>query len=182
MTIEYLATPRTPTRLPRRAIIAVVVAVVLVAGLFVWWTDAVRREANETLAAALQDTSQGAKAGQARVLSTLAYSYPMIWSTSVPYGLRTGLREVVESSAGEVAADLRRVRADVAAVRVLPWQADQQVAQREVLALIDAHLARFDRMSADAASIGPVMSETDPSDASARESLRASGAGEPPKR
>ena len=51
-----------------------------------------------------------------------------------------------------------------------------------MLVLIDAHLARFDRMSADAASIGPVMSETDPSDASARESLRASGAGEPPKR
>ena len=176
MSLEYLATPHQPSRRPRRAPIVVVAVVVIVAGLFVWWSDSVRRNANDVLASSLQTADQRATAGQARVLSTLAYSYPMIWSSSVPDHVRAGLRQVVESSAADVAEELRAVRADVIGVRILPWQSAQAAARTQVLGLVDAELARFDLMGRDATSIGLVMSGPEPSDAAARESLSASGA------
>lgn len=181
MTLEYLSTQRTASRRPRAALVAlglVVVVLVVIVGVFAWWNDSVRRNANVVLAAAFEDADQRATAGQARVLSTLAYSYPMIWSTSVPDSVRAGLRAVVESSAHDVAEELRSVRADVVGVRILPWQSAQEQARVQVLGLIDAELARFDLMARDATSIGLVMAGPEPSDAAARESLSASGADE----
>ena len=178
MTLEYLSTPRPPSRRPRAALIVAIVVLVVIGGLFAWWNDSVRKNANAVLASALQDVDQRATAGQARVLSTLAYSYPMIWSTSVPDSVRAGLRAVVESSAHDVAEELRSVRADVVGVRILPWQSAQEQARVQVLGLVDAELARFDLMGRDATSIGLVMAGPEPSDAAARESLSASGADE----
>jgi hypothetical protein len=157
-------------------VIGLVALLVLLGGLFLWWSESVRRHANETLSVALQSASRDATAGQARVLSTLAYSYPMIWSMSVSDEVRSGLREVVQASSVDVADGLRQVRDQAAEVRVLPWQQSQRQAQQEVLAVIDAYAERFDRMGADATAIGVVLSEPDPSDAAARDSLRASGA------
>jgi hypothetical protein len=134
----------------------------VIVGLVAWWSENVRRQADETLATATVQVEQDARAGQARVLSTLSYASPMIWSSEVSESVRSGLRRVVQGSASEVVDGLRAVREDVASTRVLPWQADQVRDRAAVLALVDAYLGRFEEIAGDARAIGTVMAKPSP--------------------
>ena len=182
MTVEYLATPVQPRRRPTRTGQALVLlALVLVAlgalGL-VRWTQATRDHANATLARVLAEAEDRATIGEASVLATLAYASPMIWSTSVPESVQAGLRGVVEARAGQIAADLAELEAEAAGVGLLTWQGQQGLAREQVLAAVRAQRERFDRIAADARSIGQVMAEARPSSDAARAALRASGGDE----
>jgi hypothetical protein len=178
VTVEYLVAGGWPRpRLYGRLVAGVIVAVLLACAV-VWGSDKVKNDANESLSAALVGAQQQAVAGEARVVSTLSYTYPMIWSTSVSDDVRAGLRQIVQASAAEVVTSLTEMRVAAAAVRLLPWQVPQLAAQAAVLSLIDAQLRRFERIATDATVIGPVLAEQPPSDAEASRLLRASGAGD----
>jgi hypothetical protein len=159
VSLEYLG--EEPTRRMRWLLPAVVVLVAGV-GLVGWWTEQVRHQADETFATAVTQVQVDARAGQAKVLSTLTYASPMIWSTEVSETVRGDLRKVVQGSAAQVVAGLRNVREDVASTRVLPWQGDQVADRTAVLRLVDAYLGRFEEIAADARQIGTVMALPSP--------------------
>ena len=159
MSLEFLG--EEPTRRMRwllPAVIALVAAVALVG----WWTEHLRQQADETFATAVTQVQEDARAGQAKVLATLTYASPMIWSSEVSDSVRADLRKVVQGSAAEVVTGLRRVREDVASTRVLPWQGDQVADRTAVLRLVDAYLGRFEEIAADARQIGTVMARPSP--------------------
>jgi len=159
VSLEYLGDE--PSRRFRFVLPAVIVLVAVVA-LVAWWSESVRHRADETLATAATEVQQDARAGQAKVLSTLSYASPMIWSSEVSESVRSGLRKVVQGSAAQVVVGLRAVREDVASTRVLPWQSDQVHDRAAVLALVDAYLGRFQEIAADARQIGTVMAQPSP--------------------
>ena len=131
----------------------------LVAAGFLWWSDSMRSSANEQLTIAFRDAVEGAAAGERQVQGTLAYASPMIWSASVPEGVREDLRALVEATAADVSADLGIVRERVAGTSVLPWHEPQAAARAELLALIDAQRARFDGIANDASDIDLILAD-----------------------
>jgi hypothetical protein len=159
VSLEYLG--EEPTRRTRWLLPALVVLVTAVA-LVGWGTEHVRQQADETFATAVTQVQEDARAGQAKVLSTLTYASPMIWSTEVSESVRADLRQVVQGSAAQVVTGLRKVREDVATTRVLPWQGDQVADRAAVLRLVDAYLGRFEEIAADARQIGTVMAQPSP--------------------
>jgi hypothetical protein len=159
MSLEYLG--EEPSRRFRWVLPAVVVLVSVVA-LLGWWSEHVRQQADETLATAVVQVQEDARAGQAKVLSTLSYASPMIWSSEVSEAVRADLRKVVQGSAADVVSGLRQVREDVASTRVLPWQGDQVADRAAVLRLVDAYLGRFEEIASDARQIGVVMARPEP--------------------
>jgi hypothetical protein len=181
-TMEYIQTPRAERRRPTIALTIGVLALVAGALLFAWWSDSVRRATNDRLADVVAASSARVVTGEAVVTGTLAYASPMIWSAAVSEEVRAGLRAVVQDSAAQVAVDLAATRASAADVTVLPWQAAQATAREQVLSLLDTEIARFERIAADATTIGEVLGVDPPSAAAAVESLRASGAEDPPVR
>lgn len=175
MTVEYLAT-KAPSRRPSWLIgVAVLLVVAAVAG-FLWWSDGVRRDALQSMADAVTTAQDRARIGQGRVMSTLAYTSPMIWSASVPEEVRAGLRELVELSAADASATLSSVADEVAGLRILPWQSAQLEARDQVLDFIAAERLRFDRITEYAGNLGEVLAEPDPLPDAALAALRASGA------
>lgn len=179
MTIEYLET-KAPPRQQRWSwltALAVVLVLAAVAG-FLVWSDQQKGAANESLSAAVFEAQERARVGEGRVMSTLTYASPMIWSTQVPEDVQAGLRALVERSATDAAAALAEIADSVAGIRLLPWQGPQQRARDAVLDLIVAERTRFDRIAADARQIGPVLAEARPSEEEALAALRASGANE----
>lgn len=180
MSVEYLATEREPSRhRPSPWLTVAVLVVVLLASLVVIGSELVRRQANASMAAALQVAQDQSRIGTGSVQSTLAYASPMIWSESVSEEVRAGLREVVQDSAADVVGRLAAVRQEVDAVTVLPWQRAQLLARDRLSAHIAAQQERFARISRDARSIGAALEAPAPSPAEAIESLRASGADGP---
>ena len=71
MTLEYLATEAPPRRRQSWAVGVVVVVLVALAAGLLWWTDTVRRNANDQLAEAFVAAQEQARIGAATVLSTL---------------------------------------------------------------------------------------------------------------
>jgi len=174
--MEYLGTRG---RERRRAPVAAAVVVALIGALaagFLWWSDSVRRSANEELLATFAESSARADAGERSVQGTLAYASPLIWSASVPESVRAGLRALVEASAAEVARDLARTRDRVAGVPILPWQQPQLAARDELLALIDAEQQRFAGIAADASDIDIILADGPLPTGAVSRSLRAFGA------
>jgi hypothetical protein len=157
MTVEYLAAgPPAPPRWSRTALI--VVPVLLALGIAVAWAaDLTRQRAQAHLESVRSSAGQQVVAGEARVLSTLAYASPMIWSAAVPESVRAGLRTLVQDTAAEVSAGLRREAEAARTTLVLPWQADQQELREQVLLQIEGELVRFDRIAADARNLADVM-------------------------
>ena len=182
MSLEYLATAAAPRRWPVRLLAGVVAVVGVVALAFVWWSESVRRDTNEALAAAVARAEDEARVGEARVLSTLTYASPLIWSTSVGDDVRAGLRGVVEQSARDVTVRLDTLAREVTATTVLPWQSAQHDARGDVLALVTAQRERFEAIAMDARAIAVVLATPGPSSDAARAALRASGADEPAER
>ena len=176
MTLEYLeAEERVRPRWQRPVIIGgVLVAVVAVA--LTWASGQVRVQANRELVRAMTEVDHDARAGEDVVLSMLEYTSPTIWSTRVGEDVRAGMRGLVEGSARQVVGNLQETRDAVAATLVLPWDGTQRRAKDAVLALVSAHLERFERIAGDASAIGPVFAAEEPSDDTARALLRASGA------
>lgn len=160
--MEYLSTARPPAR-GRRVAVVLTAVIVVIAVAFLWWNERVQHRADESLAAAVAEAQDRTRVGEATVLSTLAYASPMIWSASVPDGVRTDLRALVEASAARASDDLAKVRDDARRALVLPWQSGQLRTRERVLGLIDALRLRFDRIADNAAAIGPVMAEPAPS-------------------
>jgi hypothetical protein len=176
LTTEYLSVGQDdPPRWPR-LLVAGLVALALVAVGVSWWSGHVRQQANDLLGVAVSDADHRARAGEAVVLSTLQYASPMIWSTMVGGDVRAELRAVVERSAAQVVLTLKRTRESADATFVLPWDRTQLKAKDAVLELVDAQLSRFETIASDATSIGEVLAAPAPSDASAVDLLRASGA------
>lgn len=177
-TWEYLGEPGDPRRgRIRPALIGAVVAMLVVATAGgIWWSDHVRGSATDALTTAYTETQQVARAGEGSVLGTLRYASPMIGSTAVGEDVRAGLRALVQDSAAEVVVRLDALRATVADTTVLPWQPEQQQAQRALLALIDAETARFAAVAADARRIGTALGTGPASTAEARQALREAGA------
>lgn len=176
MTLEYLATEAPPRRRQSWAVGIVVAVLVALATGFLWWSDTVRRNANDQLASAFVSAQEQARIGEATVLSTLVYAQPMIWSSSVSEDVRVGLRDLVEDDAAAAAAELRAIAEDISGTLVLPWQASQREAQEAVLALVGEYESRVARIAEDVRVIGAVMAEPAPSDAAAQTALGASGA------
>ena len=182
MTIEYLETKAPPRQRWSLLTGVVVVLVIAIAAAILVWSERAKSAANETFVQAVADAQDRARIGEGRVLSTLTYASPMIWSTEVPEDVRTGLRSLVETSAAEAAASLTQVADSVSAATVLPWQSAQQRARDAVLALVLAERARFDEIAADAREIGRALDLERPSAADALAALGASGANEEPVR
>ena len=182
MTIEYLETKAPPRRRWSLLTGLVVVLVVAIAAAMLVWSERAKSAANQTFAQAVAEAQDRARIGEGRVLSTLTYASPMIWSTEVPEDVRAGLRSLVETSAAEAAATLSQVVESVSGATVLPWQAAQQRARDEVMALVLAERARFDEIAADAREIGRVLARERPSAENALAALGASGASEDPVR
>jgi hypothetical protein len=180
--MEYLRTPASGGRRVGIALSVSVVAVVIVGVAFAWWSDTVRTSANAAFVEALGSSTARVVSGDRQVQGTLAYASPMIWSSAVPADVRAGLRDLVQGSAAEVSADLGATADRVAGVRVLPWQGAQAQSRDALLALIGEQQRRFDRIAADAAAIGRVLSQEPPSAALVVQTLRASGATELPLR
>lgn len=176
MTLEYLATEAPPRRRQSWALGVVVVVLVALAAGLLWWTDTVRRNANDQLAEAFVAAQEQARIGEATVLSTLVYAQPMIWSSSVPEDVRSGLRDLVEGDAAAAAAALSAIADGISGTLVLPWQGTQRQAQEALLALVGQYESRVARIAEDARVIGTVMAEPAPSDAEAQAALGASGA------
>ncbi len=103
MSLEYLG--EEPSR-RLHWVLPVIVALVVVIAALGWWSESVRANAAETLATDVSQVQSDAEAGQAKVLSTLTYAYPLIWSSQVSEKVRSSLRKVVEGSAAEVVTDL----------------------------------------------------------------------------
>ena len=169
MSLEYLG--EEPSR-RLHWVLPVIVALVVVVAALGWWSESVRATAAETLASDVSQVQSDAEAGQAKVLSTLTYAYPLIWSSQVSEKVRSSLRKVVEGSAADVVTDLAQLRDRVANTRVMPWQGDQLKDRASVLSLVDAYLARFRRIAGDARQIGAVMAQSPPA---APDLARASG-------
>lgn len=175
VTLEYVGTDRAPR--PRwhgiagAALVLVVLAVVGV----LWWSDAVRRSAVESLSSGYVDAVAIAGAGERSVQGTLAYASPMIWSASVSEDVRSSLRSLVESSAADVAVELTALRADVAATRLLPWHEEQRGARDALLALVDAQVARFAGIAEDVSDIDLVLAGGPLPTGAAASALRAAG-------
>jgi len=178
VTIEYLATEAPPRRRWSWATGLAVVLVLAGVAAFLVWSDRTKDAANESLSSAVVQSQERARIGEGRVMSTLTYASPMIWSTEVSEDVRSGLRDLVEQSAADAAATLTTIADEVAGTTVLPWQTAQQQARDSVLALVLAERARFDTIAADARQIGPVLAQPRPSEAEALAALRASGADE----
>jgi hypothetical protein len=183
VTIEYLETKAPPRqrRWPWLPGLAVVLVLAAVAG-FVVWSEQAKGAANQTLSAAVFEAQERSRVGEDRVLSTLAYAAPMIWSTEVPEDVQAGLRALVERSAADASATPTEVADSVAGIWLLPWQGAQRQARDAVMDLIVAERSRFDRIAADARQIGSVLGEARPSEDEALAALRASGANEDPVR
>jgi hypothetical protein len=162
--MEYLSSPRSPRRATGIAA-GLLIVLVAGAGLFLWWSDLVQRRADESFASAVAEAQARTRVGEATVLSTLAYASPMIWSASVPDGVRSDLRTLVEASAARAADGLATARGEASGALVLPWQRTQLDTRDRVLALIDELRHRFDSIAADAAAIGRVMARPAPSGA-----------------
>jgi uncharacterized membrane protein YqiK len=156
--------------------IGAIVILVAVAAMVAWWSGRTRDEANVALGQAVVHASRDARAGEDVVLSMLQYTSPAIWSTMVGEDVRAGLRGLVQGSASQVVRTLEDTRATADATFVVPWDGTQLRAKEAVLELVDAHLDRFARIARDAKEIGPVFSESPPSEDAARALLRASGA------
>jgi hypothetical protein len=182
VSLEYLASSPDDRRRPVILVTALVVVLAGVAVLILWWSASVKQGANERLGEALRVSSARVTSGEAAVSATLQYASPMIWSASVPEDVRGGLRVLVQDSAARVAVDLDAIRASAVEVTVLPWQGAQATARDHVIDVIDAEIARFRHIAADATAIGDVLGQSAPSTAAAAESLRASGANGPPNR
>ncbi len=178
MTLEYLGTSAPPRRRRSGAVGLAVLIVVAVAAGFLWWSEGVRRDANRTLSHAVVEAEDLARIGEGRVLSTLAYAFPMIWSDSVPDAVRADLRGLVEESARDAGATLEALADEVGGTRVLPWQTAQLDARERVQDYVVAQEQRFERIAADAGDIGDVLAQTPPSTDTAMASLRAANAEE----
>jgi len=176
VTLEYLEVGERSRPRWQGFLVGAVVLIALTAAVVAWWSGRLREQANESLGLAIVDVSRDARAGEDVVLSMLQYTSPAIWSTMVGEDVRAGMRGLVQSSADEVVRTLQETRAAAAGTFVVPWDDTQQRAKAAVLDLVDAHLARFERIARDAKAIGPVFGETPPSDDTARALLRASGA------
>ena len=176
LTLEYLGTPERGRRRLPMIVLGVLVALAAVAAGFLWWSDAVRQQANGDLVVAFGESSARAAYGERQVQGTLAYASPMIWSAAVPEDVRDDLRALVEASAADVAADLGVLRDGVAATTVLPWHEPQAEARTELLALIDAQRERFARIAADASDIDRVLADGPLPTGAVQEALRSAGA------
>lgn len=150
------------------------VAVVVVA--FIWWVDRMGQAAADELALVFADTQARTESGERLVQGTLAYASPMIWSADAPEDVRAGLRDIVEDSAGEVAADLSVLRDRAATVVTLPWHRLEQQARAEVLEFVAAEQARFEAIAADVTDIGLVFADGPLPTGGVAEALRAAGA------
>lgn len=174
--MEYLGDdPRPRPRWVNRAAGAFVAALVVV-GAVAWWSDMTRHSALDSLVAGFVAADELAASGERQVQGTLAYASPKIWSASVPEDVRADLRALVERSAGNVGNELAAVRAQVAGARILPWHADERRAQVELLALIDAQIARFEGIAADASDVDLVLAGGPLPTGAASSALRAAGA------
>jgi len=179
VTLEYLGTPDRDRRRAPLVIMGAALLVAAVAAGFLWWSDTVRRSANDQLVAAFTESAARAASGERQVQGTLAYASPMIWSAAVPEEVRDGLRGLVEASAADVAADLAQTRNRAAAVTILPWQEPQLEARVQLLALIDAQQGRFAGIARDASDIDMILADGPLPTGAVVESLRASGASAP---
>lgn len=176
LTLEYLRTSAPDRRRAPFFVAALIGLVALVAAGFLRWSDSVRVDANEELAAAFSASVDGAASGERQVQGMLAYTSPMIWSASVPEDVRDGLRALVEASAAEVSVDLGALRERVAGTTVLPWHEPQAAARAELLSLIDAQQARFDGIARDASDIDRVLADGPLPTGAVSEALRTAGA------
>ena len=176
VTFEYLGAEQRPRPrwLPAAGAVAAVLAL-LAAGLL-WWSDHVRSSAAEELAVVFADAQSRAASGERQVQGTLAYASPLIWSADVPEDVRAGLRDLVEASAADVAADLAAMRERAAGTSIWPWHREQAVAQAELVALIEAQRARFDGIAADVTDIDLVLADGPLPVGGVAEALRAAGA------
>ena len=176
--VTYESLDAEPRRPPRRLSmldgILVAVAVVVVA--FLWWSDRVGQAAADELAQVFAETQARAASGERLVQGTLAYASPLIWSADAPDEVRTGLGDIVEASAGDVAEDLAALRERAAAVSVLPWHRLERVARAEVLEFVAAERSRFAAIAADVRDMGLVLADGPLPTAGVAEALRAAGA------
>jgi hypothetical protein len=159
--MEYLGSA-VAARRSTRPLAMLLVASVILAALFLWWSDGVRRNADESVAAVVAEARERTRVGEARVLSTLAYASPMIWSESVPEDVRRDLRALVQASAAQSAADLGRVAARAGSIYVLPWQAPEAHAREQAVVLAGLLRERFELIAADARVLGEVLAEPAP--------------------
>jgi hypothetical protein len=173
---EYLGTPprQRPRWLPAAGLLAGVL--VVAAAAFLWWSDSVRRSAADELSGVFAAAQARAESGERQVQGTLAYASPTIWSADVPEDVRAGLRDIVEASAADVAADLAALRAQASAATILPWHEEQRVAQQRLLDLVAAQQARFDGIAADLTDIDLVLADGPLPTGGVAEALRAAGA------
>lgn len=152
--MEYLGATRAPGA-GRRPWIAMAVGVLVVLlAAAAWWANGhIARAAESRLAGLRLAAQQEAVAGEARVLSTLQYASPMIWSASVPEGVRAGLRRLVEADALRVSAALAGLDAEAEATLVLPWQEEQKGERDLVRQAIAEARVPFQRIGIDAREI-----------------------------
>jgi len=122
----------------------VIAAVVL---LVIQWGDrqARQHEFQSLLNRAAQAQTTADDAAR-RVLSTRAYTMPLL-VTSSSATVRAGLEQLVEQSAAEAAADVREARANVAKADVVPWHLSARSANRAELAYLDQRIADFNQVA-----------------------------------
>jgi hypothetical protein len=144
---------------PSRRLIAAVAAGVALIAVGVLGAGALQQRADDDLTTAVAEAAARTQAGEARVLSTLAYASPMIWSSSVPEDVRAGLRQLVQEAAADASGTLADVADQARSVPILPWQREALQRRDQVLALVLADQARFDAIARDARAIGIVLAE-----------------------
>lgn len=154
--MEFLGDP--PRRVPRWITLSagVAVASVTLIGGYLWYAG---NHAKEAVSQASLAAQQQAVAGQERVLSTLAYASPMIWSSLVPEGVRADLRRLVQASAADVVSQLGDQRETIANTRFFPWQDDVAQQRDEAITAIDAQLSRFRAVAHDARALSTAFAQ-----------------------
>lgn len=136
---------------------AIVTAALLV--LVAHWTNGQfqQHEFNTLLAKTADAQSTGDDAA-ALVLSTRAYTMPLLVSSSSAT-VRTGLEQLIEQSAAAGVAKLQTARNELARTTVLPWHTGLRQAQRADLAYVDQRIADFKQVVAGA-DLGLLSSES----------------------
>lgn len=179
---EYLGTPERESRRWPRLVAAALVLVAVLTVAFLRWSEQQRAAGNAELAAVFERASSTAFAGENRVQASVAYVSPLVWSPDIDETLRSGLWDIVEGSAADVAADLLVVRERAVGTTVLPWHEEQAAARDALVALVDAQRERFLGISRNARNIDLILADGPIPTGPASQALRASGAEVPASR
>ncbi|MGH8890060.1 MAG: hypothetical protein ACRDV3_09955 [Acidothermaceae bacterium] len=136
----------------RRWPFGVALTAVLLALVAHWTNGQLRQHEFNTLLGAAADAQSTGDAAAAEVLSTRAYTMPLLVSSSSAT-VRAGLEQLIEQSAATGVATLQKERDQIAKVNLVPWHTGLRDARRADLAYVDQRIADFEQV-VDGADLG----------------------------